>query len=117
MMDFATWKNMVIDAVTQISDEKYQRDSWFGKGEHASTPNEFIAQLFDDSMIEEFLESHRSALSDEQESMGREFVKLMNQYIDATPKYLDPATVIDDPPWEEIRRSAQSFVQALSQTA
>jgi hypothetical protein len=33
MMDFETWKNMIIDVFNQISDLEYQRSSWFGKGE------------------------------------------------------------------------------------
>lgn len=114
MMDFDTWKNMIIDVVTQISDFEYQRGSWFGKGELISSPDELYNGLFDDSRIEEFLEAHAKQLTDDQRRTGLELVRKMNQYAPANVKYLDPATVIEDPLWDELRRSAKSFLSALN---
>jgi hypothetical protein len=58
MMDFETWKNMILDVATQVSDREFQRSAWFGKGEHVSSPDELYNGLFDDSMFEKFLETH-----------------------------------------------------------
>jgi len=113
MMDFETWKNMIIDVVNQISDLEYQRSSWFGKGESVSSPDELYNGLFDDSRIEEFLEAHAKHLTDDQRRTGLELVRKMNQYAPANVKYLDPATVIEDPRWDGVRQSAKSFVSAL----
>lgn len=112
-MDFQTWRNMIIDVVNQIADPEYQSSSWFGKGENVSSPDELYSGLFDDSMIEEFLETHAKQLTDEQRSAGLEFVRKMNQYAPANVRYLDPTTVIRDPIWDEVRQSAKSFASAL----
>lgn len=113
MMDFETWKNLILDMATQISDREYQASSWFGKGEFVSSPDELYNGLFYDGMIEEFLETHTKDLTEEQSKAGRELVRQMNQYSPASIEHLDPAKVIDDPRWDEVRRSALSFVSAL----
>jgi hypothetical protein len=113
MIDFETWKNMIIDVVNQISDVEYQKSSWFGKGESVSSPDELYNGLFDDSRIEEFLEAHAKHLTNEQRRAGRELIRQMNQYAPADVKYLDPAAVIKDPLWDAVRQSAKSFLLAL----
>ena len=113
MMNFETWRNMIIDVVNQISDLEYQKSSWFGKGQRISSPDELYNGLFNDSMIEEFLEAHAKDLTEEQRRAGRELVRQLNQYAPANTEHLDPATVIEDPLWDVVRRSAQSFVAAL----
>ena len=112
-MDFETWKKMITDVADEISDLEYQRSSWFGKGERISSPDELYNGLFDDSMIEEFLETHAKDLTEEQRRAGRELVRQMNQYAPANTEHLDPAAVIEDPLWDRVRLSAQSFVAAL----
>ena len=117
MMDFETWKNMILTVAAQISDREYQRRSWFDKGHDVSSPDELYNGLFDDSMIEEFLDTHAKDLTEDQRSAGRELVRQMNQYADVTPEHLDPTTTFDDPRWENIRRSALSFVRAMREGA
>jgi hypothetical protein len=113
MMDFETWKNAILAVAAQISDREYQRSSWFDKGRDVSSPDELYNGLFDDSMIEEFLKMHAKDLTENQRSAGRELVRQMNQYADVTPDHLDPIMTFDDPRWEDIRRSALSFVTAM----
>jgi hypothetical protein len=113
MMNFEVWKNMIIDSATQISDREYQQRSWFGTGTSVSSPDELYNGLFDDSMINEFLETYGHDLTPEQRDAGKDLVRRMNQYAAVSPKFLNPKDVIDDPHWEDIRRSALLFVAAM----
>jgi len=114
MMDFETWRNMIIDVVNQIADPEYQSSSWFGKGESVSSPDELYNGLFDDSRIEEFLEAHAKHLTDDQRRTGLELVRKMNQYAPANTEHLDPTIVIKDPLWDGVRQSAKSFASSLN---
>jgi hypothetical protein len=113
MMDFGTWKNIIMDFAIQVSDREYQRLSWFGKGPEVSSPDELYNGLFDDGMINEFLEKYAHDLTPEQCDAGKKLVRQMNHYAAVSPKSLNPTDVIDDPRWEEIRQSALLFVGAM----
>jgi hypothetical protein len=113
MMDFKAWEAMILHVVVQISDGEYQRLSWFGKGEFISSPDELYSGLFDDAMIEEFLETYGEELTEDQNQAGKELVRQMSQYAALTPENLDPAEVIDDPRWQDIRELASSFLTAM----
>jgi hypothetical protein len=115
MMDFKTWKNMILEVAAQIADHEYQRRSWFGEGEHVSSPDELYCGFFDDAMIEEFLASHSPAVTDVQRRAATNLINLMNQFASIAPEVLDPTEVIDDPRWEQIRHAAGLFVGAMNE--
>lgn len=112
-VDLKAWRKAVEQVVGGVADEALQRRAWFGIGPEESSPDEEFCQFFDDAAIEEFLDRDDTGLNERQIKSGRHLVKLMRQLSDHTPNHINPADLIDDPRWQEIREAAARFHQLL----
>jgi len=104
-------KSGILDVILRISDEEYQRDSWFGGGSCVSSPDELINELFDDYGFVEYLNS--SALTTAQRIIGRELLGKLEAFIAETPEVLDPAVTFSDGRWADIRHTARRLLDAI----
>lgn len=86
---------------------------WLGIGPEQSSPEEAFCQFFDDAQIESFLSRTDVGLSGEQVEAGLLFVNLMKELSAATPQFIDPNTLLDDPRWTAVRQAAQRFLGVL----
>lgn len=122
-MSFGTgdWTQLILDAVEPIADRNCQERSWFDrpwlgspKGyREISSPNEDLSRLFDDLDFDDYLRSPGVTLSEEQRRLGLLFRDKLHDFSNDTPQFLNPAEVIDDPRWVDIRKAAGAFADAL----
>ena len=103
------------DALHGLSDERYQREAWFGGGRFVSSPVEAYCTLFDDADFEEFIVSPFIGLSATQITAAERLRDLMREFenlvdIEAPSSHL---VVIDHPNWGEVRGAAKEFLETL----
>jgi hypothetical protein len=112
-VDVKAWRRIVEQTVDGIADEALQRRAWFGIGPEESSPDEEFCMFFGDAAIEEFLDRHDVGLDAKQIEAGRHLLKLMRGLSDETPDHIEPADLIDDPRWQNIRKAAARFHKLL----
>lgn len=107
------WLEKACSIIGSVADERFQRDNWFGQGESVSWPTEMYNEVFDDLLIEDFLQSSEVGLNEPQRAAGQAFVEAMNAF-EGPVDSLTPTEVIDHPLWREVRRTARIFLDLLS---
>lgn len=107
------WRKHVCEAVDTIADVNFQRDNWFGNGRYLSSPEDIYNQLFDDAVIEEFLDSAEVGLNDLQKAAGRRLVERLTFFDKLGGPSLPASTVIEHPVWKEVREAARRFLSLL----
>lgn len=112
-VDINAWRKVVEQVVGGIADEALQRRAWFGIGPEQSSPDEEFCMFFDDAAIDDFLSRDDTGLTEEQARAGKHLVSLMTDLADETPEHIEPADMIDDPRWQEIRAAASRFHKLL----
>jgi len=113
-MTYEDWKRHIINVTRAISDEEYQRRTWFGADSEISSPDEMICNVFDDYLLPEFIREHRHRLTESELLSAERFLAAMEQFADSTPKHLDPDTVFRDERWQRIRTLAREMLVAWS---
>lgn len=108
-MNIELWKEKILEVVEDISDDELQKETWFGKSEKVSSPEDLYCNLLDDFMFEEFLVKANTLLSKSQLSLGETLVSKMIGFRDAIFSYSDPQEILENPKWKEIRLLAASF--------
>ena len=109
-MDFALWRQNVLDAARRAADRTYQERVWFGLDPRfRDSPDELICTFMDDLVFEEFL-LHPQLPEAEREAAARLY-RAVGQYADSTPQVLKPSEVIGDPEFESVRTAARTFLQ------
>lgn len=112
-MDNISWKNAVLDVVRRVSDESYQRATWFGDGTIVSSPEEIYCELFDDLMYEDFLTSTDVPMNEHQRSLGIILRDALNQYADSFDQTIEPEKVFHDAQWAQVRSLAKNYLDAF----
>ena len=107
------WKTTVVDAARRLADRAYQEQTWFGRGQKISSPEELICGMFDDVLFDDFLAASTVVLSDAQYRAGVSLKDSLEQYAGIISDAPDPRMVIDDPRWEQVRIAARAFVEAI----
>jgi len=108
------WTSNLVDAARAIGDTKHQRSRWLAPDAFAwERPEELINTIWDDLLLELFIEEHGTVLSRVQAEAATALRDELNNYCEATPKNLDPEQVLADPRWEAVRSKARSFVAAF----
>jgi hypothetical protein len=108
------WLANVVSAVQEIADINFQKNHWFGEGNLIASPEEALCGLFDDFMLDKFLESPLINLSSEQKIAGEIFRDKINDYFDKFAVIPEPDIIINDPEWHDVRKSAQDFLNTLT---
>lgn len=107
-----TDKDMIIDALKELSDEAYQRRVWCGAGgQEMSSFCEAICGLFDDSGLGSALETstHRHIFSSNVDESLRELRVAISKINQSAP----PADLIRDPKMQLVRELAKLTLQNL----
>lgn len=105
------WISNLIGAAQNIADKEHQERRWLAPDRYAwERPEELISVVFDDYVLDGFIEESSAAFSEQQRSAATGFRDELNDYCKQTPDYLDPAAVLSDPRWETVRQRAESFV-------
>lgn len=112
-MDMKCWKGKILETARKISSKKYQEDTWFGKGDKVSSPEELYCTLFEDFLFEDYLQAEDNSLSESQFSLGNELRNKMNAFAEKMDLYQDPKTTLEDPYWREIRQTAEHFINSF----
>jgi hypothetical protein len=108
------WTSNLVDAARAIGDTEHQRSRWLAPDAFAwERPEELINTIWDDLLLELFIEEHGKVLSRVQAEAAAALRDELNNYCEATPKNLDPKQVLADPRWEAVRSKARSFVAAF----
>jgi hypothetical protein len=109
------WKANVVEAVKRIGDQDHQSSNWLRDDRPAwENPNEVINVLTDDSQFNLFLTDCAYSFSDQQRQAAEDFSTKLNRFVNDTPESLGSKDTLNDPRWEEIRTSANTFVAAFS---
>jgi hypothetical protein len=109
------WLANIVSVVQQMADINFQKKHWFGGGNIISSPEGDFGDLFDDHFFDEFLESPMINLSAEQKIAGEIFRDKINDYFDKFSVIPEPDIIINDPEWYDVRKSAQDFLNTLTQ--
>jgi hypothetical protein len=107
------WKTSVVGAARRLGDREYQEQTWFGRGQKISSPEELICEIFDDYLFDEFLAASTVTLTDAQYRAGASLKNALEEYSGIISDAPDPRIVIDDPHWEQVRIAARAFVKAM----
>lgn len=108
------WKKNILEVVSYIADKNYQEKTWFGNSKEAvSSPEELYCTLFDDFIYEDFLNSATIELSSKQRELGWMLAQQMDLYQNNNPEKIDPKEIFNDPSWDEVRKSAQKFLESF----
>jgi hypothetical protein len=108
------WTSNLVDAARAIGDTEHQQSRWLAQDRFAwERPEELINTIWDDSLLELYIEEYGKALPRAQAEAVTALRDELNHYCDATPKNLDPVQVLADPRWEIVRSKARSFVAAF----
>ena len=111
------WLANLIEAARAIADKKRQESRWLAPDAYAwERPEEEINVLMDDSVFEGFIEGFEATFSLAQSNAIVAFHDAVNAYCEATPGRLDPAEVLADPRWQELRQKADAFIAAFDGT-
>ena len=114
MVNMDGWRTVIRQTVAGIADEAMQRRAWFGLGPEIDSPDETFCAFFGDAAFEEFLQRDDTDWSDTQLEAGRRLLELMQRLSDETPEHIEPADLIDDPRWINIREAAAHLSALLS---
>lgn len=113
-MDFALWRQNVIDAAHRAADRAYQQRVWFGHGQELDSPDELLCTFLDDLVFEEFLAQPN--LPQPERVAAVRLYKAVEEYANRTPKALKASDVIDDPDFERVRTAAREFLRIAEPT-
>lgn len=114
MIDAKFWREEVLNLIENISDRKYQLQSWFGKEKCVSSPEEFLCQLYDDLVYEDFLNSKEIDLTVEQKNLGEELREKLDKFSDSFEDFIDPKVALDNELWIDVRVAAKKFIDVMS---
>lgn len=109
--------NILLDSIKRIADLEYQHKSWI----EGSIPNnvdcweETMCQFFDDASIDDLLEEidPNYGWSDKQIEELWKLRNILDDYCEATPKYMNPRDVLSDPRWHKVVACAKETLQAF----
>jgi hypothetical protein len=108
------WVSNLLEIATSIADRKMQEEKWaagtWNVWEH---PDELINST-DDYVLDGFVEAFPSIFSSEQESAARRFRDEVDHFCASPSATLEPAELLSDPNWEQLRQSADEFIKAFA---
>jgi hypothetical protein len=109
------WLSNLIDAARSIADNERQERRWLAPDAYAwERPEEEINVLMDDSVFEGFLEKFGATFSLAQATTATALCDAVNAFCNPAPDdFLNPAEVLADPRWHDIRQKARSFISAF----
>lgn len=108
------WISNLLEAARLISDREFQERRWLASDAQAwETPEEAICSV-EDCILDGFIEQFMESFSSEQSRAVTEFRDVLERYCKVTPRHLDPAEVLTDPAWENVRNKAAAFIQAFN---
>jgi hypothetical protein len=113
MMDPQAWKENILEVIEEISNEDFQKETWFGNSDKVSSPEELYCNLLDDFIFEEFLENQDLELSEAQFSLGKALISKMKSFREIIFSYPDPQEILHHKDWQEIRLLASRFKQSF----
>ena len=110
----------LIRVIRDISDLNYQHKLWIeGIPGLLGSWEETMCSFFDDADIDEFLKdltpesNPEFGLSAHQIEELWKLRNIMNNYSDATPKYMNPREVLKDPRWHEVVECAKETLKSF----
>lgn len=109
------WLSCIRDVTRKISSQKYQDDSWFGKTDIISSPDELICELFDDYLFDDFINSELISLSENQINHAIIFKDDLNFFLESIDDDYSAHDIFNDPRWERVRKSARQFLKSLTE--
>lgn len=95
------WDQLVLEFFSNFASEEYQRRSWFGLGETASSPSD-QCELVDDLQLDDWLEDNKDSLNFRLVDYIEDFLT----DVDALTDLEDEWVVFSSPEWISIRLKA-----------
>jgi hypothetical protein len=120
MRDYEIWRTELVSEIRTIANADELKRLWSGLEPHAiSSFAEEVAHVFDDYDIDGFIaaEPNKAKLNIEQFAALRRFRDRFAAYVDgmvpAPLTAIDHETVLADPKWGEVTRTALEFIVLL----
>jgi hypothetical protein len=108
------WISNLLEVATSLSDRKMQEEKWAaGTWNIWEDPDEMI-NTTDDYVLDGFVEAFPSIFSSEQESAARRFRDEVDHFCASSSATLEPAELVSDANWEQLRQSADEFIKAFA---
>ncbi len=105
------WLANLIQAAGTIADKERQERRWLAPDAYAWERPEEEINVLDDCVFDGFIETFRATFSPSQANVAGAFRGAIEAYCKATPGWLDPAEVLADPRWHDIRSKARVFIE------
>ena len=115
MMSYEKWLACIIRAAQNIASRDFQNEAWFSGGRVVSSPDEVYQALMEDCTFDLFFQTYGKTFSEEQARCWGELRAGLEKYYDRLPASTDAHYVLNDPEWDSVRRSAQSFVRTFNE--
>src|SRR4051794_14586102 len=104
------WIENLLEAIGMVADRDHQESRWLAEDALAWEKPEELINVIDDCVFDGFLEKYDPSFSEDQRSAALSFRDYLSYFCDSTLGSLDPAQVLKDPKWAELRRRAAAFV-------
>ncbi|WDD97739.1 hypothetical protein [Thalassomonas actiniarum] len=114
-MNTELWKQHVVEILTNIADENFQKKIWFSDTLYCSTPGELYCILFDDYSIELFIDDNDVNLNANQKANGKILINLMDEFSEECGDNMTAENTINNLKWKAIRKQAERFLHTLNQ--
>jgi hypothetical protein len=112
-MEREQWQSKILATVEHIASREYQSRAWFGLSDSVSSPEELFNELFDDLIFHLFFTTYSSEFTEDQKLAWKDLESRLESYAETTSEKMNPQTVLADPRWEDIRKSAHRFLEAF----
>jgi hypothetical protein len=106
------WLANQVEAAGMIADKERQECRWLAPDSYAwERPEEDINVLMDDRVFEGFIGTFGATFSPAQTNAATALHDAVNAYSEASPRFQNPAEVLADPRWHDIRLKARAFIE------
>ena len=110
---FQRWKDHVRQVIEDdFGNEEFQKLHWFNNTNFIASPDEAVNALRDLN-FEQFIDDSQAKFSETQKQAARKFLSSVKVFCQKTPQVLNPAEVIGNPLWINLRYEAQKLVPVL----
>jgi hypothetical protein len=104
------WQQAVVDCLIELADSSLQRRSWLSRdGTPLAPPGELVCQLFDDTGLDDILESGQEAFSP---TCDRILVEL-GRSVDKADVEQPIESLLEDDGWREVIELAEAALSEI----
>ena len=103
-----------MNEIMHLAHRAYQEETWFGKGDRISSPEEIYEGILGDYDLHGFVEQFADRLTAQERAVARALAEVMAQNRSILDADMDFREVLDDPRWVRASAAAQRFLDVFN---